>query len=290
MALSCKLYRTINPNKFRTNMNYRTFAGIFFTSVLLCNGLADQAFTQSKTLKSLWSIGFGTVNLTTLVHIGAYYNPTLLSSTLLANTPQLILSMLYFSYNSIFTCEMVGREWNNFGRHRQPLRVTWPRGEQKSTYWLSLPYQYGLPLMGVATLLHWLISRAFFLVNIQFINPLQAANINTGYFRNGDQQFLSTSITQCGWSPIAVIISILLASLVFIVGLLFGFRRYHAGPPLVGSCSAAIAAACHCEPDEDKDIVLEPLMWGVTSRGDGVSHCTFSAREVEWPDKTDLYR
>lgn len=123
-------------------------------------------------------MGFGTVNLTTLVHIGEYYNPTLLSSTLLANTPQLILSLLYFSYNSVFTCELVSREWGNFGRRRQPLRVTMPHGAQNSTYWLNLPYQYGLPLMAVAILLHWLYSRALFLVNIQFINPLQAANIN----------------------------------------------------------------------------------------------------------------
>ena len=258
---------------------------------MLSRGISDLAFLENHSAKSLWSMGFGAVNMATLVTMGDFYKPRLLSSTLLANTPQLILSILYFSYNSIFTCELVGREWSNFGRHQQPLRVTRPHGEQKSTYWLNLPYRYGLPLMAVAILLHWLFSRAIFLVNVQFIDPLQAFNINTETYSDGtDENYSPTSITQCGWSPSAVIISIIAASLVVIVGLLFGFRRYSAGPPLVGSCSAAIAAACHREPDEDEDIVLVPLKWGVTSENDGVGHCTFGAREVEGPNRREGYR
>ena len=229
--------------------------------------------------------------MSTVVQIGEASYSTLLSSTLLANTPQLILSLLYYSYNSIFTCELVGREWNDFGRRRQPLRVTLPRGEQTSTYWLNLPYRYSLPLMTVAIVLHWLFSRAIFLVNIQFVNPLQNININREYFKTGvDENNTPTSITQCGWSPSAVIISIIIAGTTVIVGLLFGFRRFNASLPLAGSCSAAIAAACHREANEDADMVLLPLKWGVTSQLNGVGHCTFSAQEVEPPNPSHVYR
>ena len=58
----------------------------------------------------------------------------------------------------------------------------------------------------------------------------------------------------------------------------------------MASCSAAIAAASHREPDEHKDMVLVPLKWGVTSHRDGVSHCTFSACEVGRPNRRDSYR
>lgn len=191
---------------------------------------------------------------------------TLVSSTLLANTPQLILSLLYFYFNSIFTSELVDQEWNEYGHRRKPLRVTNPRGKQKSTYWLDLPSRYGLPLMAVAILLHWLFSRAIFPINIGFTdtqgNPL-----------DGDD------IVQCGWSPSAVIMSIVVSNLVLIVGLLFGLRRYRDGPPLLRSCGALIAASCPREPDEDADMLLLPLQWGVTSSDrDGIGHCTFSAR------------
>ena len=87
-------------------------------------------FPEDHSIQSLWSMGFGKANMATLVSLGDSYHPTLVSSTLLANTPQLILSLLYFSYNSIFTCELVGREWSEFGRHRKPLRVTRPHGKQ----------------------------------------------------------------------------------------------------------------------------------------------------------------
>ena len=280
-------------------------------------------FPYDHSVKSIWSMGFGAVNTNTLVSWGdSGYAPrqTLITSTLLANTPQLILSLLYFTYNGIFTYELIGREWSKFGQGRRALRVTSPRGQQRSTYWLNLPYRYGIPLAAVAVLLHWLFSRAIFPVNIRFDDPVKKS-LNGG---TGEYDTILPTI-QCGWSPSAVIVSIIAAGLVVIVGVLFGFRRYApGGPQLVGSCSAAIAAACHRDPDEDGEhMVLLPLRWGVTSsreekeedvlgtavrtgmgtrtgvgvgvEGRGgvvviVGHCTFSAREVETPNEEDYYQ
>ena len=218
-------------------------------------------------------------------------NPHLLQNTLLANTPQLLLSTLYFTFNSIFTSEMINKEWIDFAHKRKPLRVTQPQGEQKSTFWLSLPYRYSIPLIGVSALLHWLFSQAIFLVDVQFFNPFDKYNINREYYSlNTDQNGSAMAIIQCGWSPIAAIVSIVAIGLTVIAAWIFGCRRYRAGPPLVGACSVAIVASCHREPDEDEDIVFKPLKWGVTSCKDGVGHCTLSARDVEWPDEQTIYR
>ncbi len=52
------------------------------------------------------------------------------------------------------------------------------------------------------------------------------------------------------------------------------FRRYDPGIPLVGSCSAAISAACH-PPPADCNAAWKCVQWGVISkegeetRGDG---------------------
>ena len=74
-----------------------------------------------------------------------------------------------------------------------------------------------------------------------------------------------------------------------ICGIVNGFRKYDDGIPLVGSCSAAISAACHAQRG-DEMAFLKPLMWGkVQDSRDGVGHCCFSSFEVERPVSGDLY-
>lgn len=49
---------------------------------------------------------------------------------------------------------------------KKPLRVTAPQGQQRSTYYLHLPYRYSVPLIVTSALLHWLVSQSIFLVRI----------------------------------------------------------------------------------------------------------------------------
>jgi hypothetical protein len=58
---------------------------------------------------------------------------------LVANTPQVVLSLLYLFFNGILTSMLLEREWNSLGVKRQPLRVSNPRGKQWSSHFLSLP-------------------------------------------------------------------------------------------------------------------------------------------------------
>lgn len=67
-----------------------------------------------------------------------------------------------------------------------------------------------------------------------------------------------------------------------------GFSRFGKGAPLVGSCSAAISAACHPAEGEE-DVAGREVMWGVVSIEDRVGHCALSGRYVSPPVRGRLY-
>lgn len=94
------------------------------------------------------------------------FNYGYLGSLIMVNTPQLLLSLCYFSYNALVTRIHIEQEWNSYSLSYKPLRVSYPAGEQTSTYRLELPYKYSLLLLGANILLHWLLSSAVYL----FIN------------------------------------------------------------------------------------------------------------------------
>lgn len=114
------------------------------------------------------SVGFGTLHPAAIITGWAIeFNPNpaqqVLISALIANIPQLVLSFLYVNLNSLVTCVWLASEWNDYAVERKPLRVSIPSGEQRSTYFLQLPYRASLPLIAVSGLLHWPSSQSLFL-------------------------------------------------------------------------------------------------------------------------------
>jgi len=77
-------------------------------------------------IQYLYSLGFGTVRDDSIANLNT---GGLLTTVLLANLPQTILSFLYFSYNGLITCVMEAYEWNSFATSRKTLRVTSPVGK-----------------------------------------------------------------------------------------------------------------------------------------------------------------
>jgi hypothetical protein len=64
--------------------------------------------------------------------------------TLWAGSPSAVLSLLYLVTDSIF-CSMLGAdEWSRFGKSKQSLRVSCPIEDQRSTYFLHMPYIWAL--------------------------------------------------------------------------------------------------------------------------------------------------
>ena len=80
-----------------------------------------------------------------MIDIGSH---NMLGNALVANSAQLIVSLIYFSYNSLLTNMVLGYEWVTYAYKRKGLRVTTKaKGDQRSSYFLSLPYRIALPLM-----------------------------------------------------------------------------------------------------------------------------------------------
>lgn len=158
-------------------------------------------------------------------------------------------------------------EWSRFAYQRKTLRVTSPVGKQRCTYYLQLPYTFALPLLVLSGSLHWLLSQSIFLARVTVFNA-----------GGGESKY--SSISTCGYSCIAIIFVIGVASVTILGSLGFGFRRYPAGIPLAAGCSAAISAACH-PPIGDEDVSVLPVKWGVIpDNKPNVGHCSFSCNEV----------
>ncbi|KAL4942782.1 hypothetical protein BDV06DRAFT_211600 [Aspergillus oleicola] len=162
-------------------------------------------------------------------------------------------------------------EWSRYAVSRRGIRVSWnPQSAQRSTYFLSLPYRYAIPLITVHTILHWLIS-----------------------------QRQSKLISWPGYNPIAIVISLSVGTLMFVCLVGLGFRRLSSGIILAGSCSLAIAASCHPRydpnlvkggsmPNTEKD--PPPIKWGAIPVSGDLGHCSLSSGEVNLPEEGRLYQ
>ncbi|OJD17200.1 hypothetical protein AJ78_02693 [Emergomyces pasteurianus Ep9510] len=249
-----------------------------------------------------------------------------MSLMLLANTPQLVVSISYFLYNKVVTSMLLAAEYNNYALHRRYLRVTKPQGKQRSELYISLPFKYGLPLIGLFAVLHWLTSQSLFFVQ------------EIPFFANGRlaDNFIVSSL---GFSSIPMIIAVAFGSLMLIAIFGLSLKRFDSRMPLAANCSAGISAACH-PPENDKDAAFEPVMWGevvmntsqelerlstgggddetrstlsrsstatidrgskpasvrvsnaiavLSSESTGVAHCSFTSHEVVTPSPRQLY-
>ena len=258
---------------------------------LLTFGVNQMAGTaEDKSIASLFKLGVGAVNARTLIHgwaIPSAGDKGLVSNILIANLAQPILSLVYFTYNGVFTCMLLGSEWDGYSRTRKGLRISSiPEGAQRSTYFLQLPYRFAIPIMAMSGILHWLLSQSIFLVMIDRFNPL-GLPISITRGREITTQFLT-----CGYSPAAIFLVIVATAVMVSFQIGMGFRRYKGPIPLAGSNSGVISAACHSDDKLlGREVILLPLKWGVTSNLiDGeVRHCAFSCEEVHEPEAGTLY-
>jgi hypothetical protein len=225
---------------------------------------------EGYTADTIVSLGFGAVNSNMLLYIGLPRRGAsgLASSVLFANLPQITLSFVYLSYNALITCMLLANEYSGYEVHRKALRVTTPCGQQRSTYWLQLPYTYGLPVMTASATLHWLISQSIFLVRVDAYSD--------GVLDDDD------SVSEVGLSPAPMLVIVILGVCITAIAIGLGFRKLGGNAmPVAASCSLALAAAAH-RPSGDVDAALLPVKWGeVGEMGtDEVGHCCFTSQEV----------
>lgn len=167
-----------------------------------------------------------------------------------ANLPQIALSLSYFSYNAIFTRLQAESEWNSFSVDYKPLRVTSPRGDQRSTYRLQLPYRYSLPLLAISILLHWLVSNTIYVVIVE-----------GGYYSGGtpgssdwmihsvgpDNSYglSADAYIGIGFSSGAILLVFCIAVFLLTIPTALGWRKYGGAMVVAGASSVVMSAACH---------------------------------------------
>jgi hypothetical protein len=241
-------------------------------------------------VKELWDVGLGSVSDSFLLHWGS----KLIGNIFIVNILQPLFSILYFIYNGLLTSMLLASEWSGYSVKRRGLRVSSRcRGSQRSTYFLSLPYRYAVPLIAVSGVIHWLLSQSLFLVSIEAYGYSYDSGFYGDPYNNGSIERIrlpSEDFIACGTSPIGFLLIALVIAVLILTIILIGSRRFKTGMPVVGSCSAAIAAACHPDSDEDENAATKPLMWGVTSfRQAGIGHCSFSSKDVCPPTEGQQY-
>lgn len=241
----------------------------------ICLALAKVQMVNQHHQNMFQSSRFGNADGRMLMQTGPALGAAgLAAAVLFSNWPQVLVSLVYLTYNSLFTNMHLAHEFSNYAIHRKALRVTTPYGQQRKTYWLQLPYTYGIPLVGISAVLHWLVSQAVFLVRID---------------RNGFgsgmaelQRPKEADMSVIGFSPSPMLALVLAGVCLMSVAVSMGYRRLQGtGMPVAASCSLALAAATH-RPDGDVDASVLPVKWGeVVGLGEsGVGHCCFTSQEV----------
>ena len=214
---------------------------------------------------------------------------------LIANTFQVIVSLAYIVHNGLISCMLVADEWCGYAKDRKTLRVSAPVGIQRSSYVLSMPLCYGIPMTVFFSVMHWLVSQSIFIIRVNKFDC------------HGEPERGWTTI---GYSLIPCLIgkkhsirirypanhnlkAVNLGFLLLIFQIVHGNLRKYPGEnaiPLASSCSAAISAACH-RPEADKEAHLLPVQWGVVGTNDqNTEYCSFTtSRNVFAPSVGAFY-
>lgn len=230
------------------------------------------AMPGAKSLRSVLALGLGTVDPRTVIindRMPKKGTAAILTFALIANSPQVIISLIYFSYNATITSMLLAREWSSYFTRAKGLRISGSTtGAQRNAYFLQLPLRYGVPLLAFSCLLHYLSSQSIFLVTLD------------------DGGFVT-----CAYSPIGIFMCMLVSFVLLVFLVILGVQRL-SPMPVVGSCSVAIAASCHARPWEDAPWEKR-VRWGAFEDGeerDGdIGHCGLSSEDVCEPVENYVY-
>lgn len=153
---------------------------------------------------------------------------------------------------------LAAKEWSKIGvEKKMRLQTTMPKGEQKATHFLQVPYKYSLSLMFIMVTLHYLVSSSLFVVNIvqyewnQNRTLFDNSKINyvcqndifetweTEYETSASYHQTSDNDTETpGWvvnySPLATIFTLAVSLILIAFPIILGFRRLPPGIPMVG--------------------------------------------------------
>ncbi|PVI07420.1 hypothetical protein DM02DRAFT_666754 [Periconia macrospinosa] len=258
-------------------------------------------------LRSLWSMGLGKLHshsVTTSTLCDPIYsrfpfpdngwrrctaNFGDASVVVSGNIPSLAVSGIYLCLNYQLTLMVQLRDWTRFASRRQALRVSNPEpdSDQISTYWLSLPHRYSIPLLLASASWGWLVSQTLFILRYEIYDEILLELHPT--FGSVHEKSLAL-----GFSAIGIVYSIGFGLIIFCVSVAIGFCKCAPGMPLGPSNSLVIAAACH-PPERDRHAARKLVKWGAIPEGSAESnnmlhHCTITSQRVEYPVEGRWYK
>ena len=243
-------------------------------SIVVTSVIAANAWTNTQTFDlTKW----GTASDSLVPGTSALFDTAgVLRAVWLANLPQILLSLVYFAINRVCTSVCFSIEWNEFAVKRKGLRVTSPKGLQRPTHFLQIPYRWAVPLIATSALMQWLLSQSIFLVRIEM--------------RDTSGRLSPTSKCACGYSPLSFLVFFIVFFTFLGVILCFILRVVEIRIPPARHRSFIISAACH-PPPNDIDAHLKEVQWGVTKSSSErlIGHCTFTSEEVTAPREARFY-
>lgn len=217
----------------------------------------------------LWQWGSASTGSLSFGAKGASAKATIWNAWL-SNMPQVLLSLCYLNLNTICTSMASTAEWNTLSTSRKGLRVTKPFGDQRSTYFLQLPYRWAAPLMIASGGLHWLLSQTFFLSRVDHYDS---------------EGRLSKWTSACGVSFSSLVTFCVVCVLLIAAVRWIGRRPMMTNLTLAENCSLMISAACH-PAEHETDPHLSKVRWGVVPE---TGRCSLSSKHVKRPQLGELY-
>lgn len=227
---------------------------------------------MSTSLPSLWAQGLGKTHAYLLMNgflafNNAMSNKARVIHVMTANSFQVLVSFLYLFYNNILTHQIIADELISFLREKKTLRVSFPEHSlQRSSYFLSLPWRYALPLMLAFITLHWLVSQSVFTVQTTAYGPGQDG-----------APIPSTNASRLGYSPLGILLTTVLGAVLILALVANSCRRYKcvvpARLPRTATDSNTIRALCR-SAIRDREAHLYPVQLGIVVQGleDEVPH------------------
>jgi hypothetical protein len=220
-------------------------------------------FLKSKTpgisASDLWDMGFGTITGKALLW---ETETSVVKAAVTVNTPQLLLAILWSIYNSIVCSMFIAEDWSLLATKANTLMVSSPVGKQRGSWLLGLPMTFGILLTMLHVLGHWIVSQSIFMVQADIYDS-----------EDGTVEHMSDG----GYSPIAIILALVVGVLIYLSAVGLGFRKFNPGsPPVVSTCSAAISGAIHPGIPHDERTIYEEVRWAEVGPGwsTSVGHCS----------------
>jgi hypothetical protein len=222
----------------------------------------------------------------------------ILRHVILANLPQLGLTIAYYFWNSHLTVMLAAVEYNKYAtsaddsnssnnpQKSRGLRVSHPvkNTKQRATHFLTIPFKYWIWNYVLQTALHWLASQAIFFARVDVLDHWL--------------EITKYSITQVGYSVLGMILVFAISLFAWLLMLYVSARRLDNRMPLAATCSGALSAACH-PTDSSLRHHEKEVHWGVevsestagaqAQEGDATLACTFTSLNAEYPATGQFY-